>query len=593
MYQNLKGMKKTITILAMSLSGIFAYDASAQIIFRALEPANVAGSYSYTNPTDWSLTLTPPANAVENFAVLVDDGTALDSLGCNTLVNGAAVAGKIAFIYRGECNFSTKAKKAQDAGAVGIVIINNIPGEPVGMAGGTEGALITIPVMMIGQSTGALLRPSLDAGTLKVFMGSKLGKFPSDLGFMADDIIRPENFAMPSLLVQNVADYPVNLGGWVKNFGSNAQANSTLKATIKKGATIVYEQSASVASIASGDSAFIDLPTFTLPNSSVSEYVLTYLASSNNPDDDSSDNIITQSFHISDNVLSKSRFDFAANKPVTTAYNKLAEAPPALNNKIRWGILFETKEGGNVKAKSLKFSATLAAADSALSLQGEEITATLAEWNDDGDTEIQPNEVNDVAFGVYTYDANRKEETIEIPFEGPGGSTGYSLGDNMFYIVSITYENPGKSVFFGADNGLNYFETRNKYGFRINPLQDINASNPGAWNEFSMGTILSLSVQFEANNSSITENQSEFKLSAYPNPATEMVNITFGGSVSNSEVQVNVVDLAGRSIMNQQFNVTSENLVSVNTSNLANGSYFFKVSVNGQVVKSLPIVIAK
>jgi len=587
-------MKKTVTILAMSLSGIFAYDASAQIIFSALEPANVVSTYPQTNPTDWSADLDVTANAVEGFAVLVNDGTTGDSLGCNVLTNAAAVSGKIAFIYRGDCEFGRKAKRAQDAGAIGAVIINNIPGGPVGMAGGADGGAVTIPVMMISLETAAILRPYLDNGTLKVFMGSKLGKFPNDLGFLANDVIRPENFAMPSLLVQNVNNYPVHLGGWVKNFGANAQANSTLTATIKKGATTVYEESLAVASIASGDSSFIELPTFTLPNSSVSEYVLTYLASSDNADGDSSDNIITQSFHISDNVLSKSRYDFTANEPVAAAYNKLAEALPAENNKIRWGILFEAKEGSNVKAKSVKFSATLAVADSALSLQGEQITATLAEWIDqNANTEIEPAEVQDVAFGFYEYDSNRKEETIEINFEGSGGTNaGFSLENNKFYIASITYENAAKSVFFGADNALNYFETRNKYGFRINPLLDINSTS-ATWNEFEMGTILALSVQFEANNSSVSENPSELKLSAYPNPATEMVNITFGGAVSNSDVQVNVVDLAGRSIMNQQFNVTSQNVVSVNTSNLANGSYFFKVSVNGQVVKSLPIVIAK
>ena len=46
--------------------------------------------------------------------------------GCTAFTNAAAVAGKIAVIDRGVCLFVEKAKNAQNAGAVGVVIFNNV-----------------------------------------------------------------------------------------------------------------------------------------------------------------------------------------------------------------------------------------------------------------------------------------------------------------------------------------------------------------------------------------------------------------------------------------------------------------------------------
>ncbi len=88
---------------------------------------------------------------VEGLVVLADD-----TLACNALVNAGAINGKIALIYRGSCNFSVKALNAQNAGALGIIVINNVAGSPTAM-GGTDNS-ITIPAVMISNIDGALIR---------------------------------------------------------------------------------------------------------------------------------------------------------------------------------------------------------------------------------------------------------------------------------------------------------------------------------------------------------------------------------------------------------------------------------------------------
>src|SRR4029434_2788175 len=70
-----------------------------------------------------------------------------------------AASGKLAIIDRGTCTFSQKVANAKAAGAVGVLIINNVAGDPIAMAR-TEGFDDDLPAVMIGKNEGAALRAS-------------------------------------------------------------------------------------------------------------------------------------------------------------------------------------------------------------------------------------------------------------------------------------------------------------------------------------------------------------------------------------------------------------------------------------------------
>jgi minor extracellular serine protease Vpr len=77
--------------------------------------------------------------------------------GCSAI--STALTGKIALIDRGVCTFSTKVRNAQAAGAVGVLIVNNVAGDPTAMAhDGLE--FPTIPAAMLGRSEGNSIKPS-------------------------------------------------------------------------------------------------------------------------------------------------------------------------------------------------------------------------------------------------------------------------------------------------------------------------------------------------------------------------------------------------------------------------------------------------
>ena len=71
-------------------------------------------------------------------------------LACTPLsaANAAAVNGKIALIDRGVCGFVDKVKNAQNAGATGVIIVDNVAGSPPPDLGGAD-PTITIPAVRI------------------------------------------------------------------------------------------------------------------------------------------------------------------------------------------------------------------------------------------------------------------------------------------------------------------------------------------------------------------------------------------------------------------------------------------------------------
>ena len=74
---------------------------------------------------------------------------------CSALKNKDEINGNIAIINRGICFFFDKIKRAKDAGASAVIVVNNEGGPPIPM--GTSGGLIDIPAVMITRRDGLKL----------------------------------------------------------------------------------------------------------------------------------------------------------------------------------------------------------------------------------------------------------------------------------------------------------------------------------------------------------------------------------------------------------------------------------------------------
>ena len=107
------------------------------------------GDFNNFDPplTDVTYTTTTPAN------------------GCDPIAED--LTGQIALIRRGECTFTTKIRNAQEAGAIGVLVYNNVAGDPVAMAHDGTDPFPTIPAAMVGKAEGeAMALPG--SGTVSV-----------------------------------------------------------------------------------------------------------------------------------------------------------------------------------------------------------------------------------------------------------------------------------------------------------------------------------------------------------------------------------------------------------------------------------------
>lgn len=97
--------------------------------------------------------------------------------GCSPFTNAAAVAGNIAMVDRGTCGFIIKVKNAQNAGAIAVIVADNVAGGPPAGLGGAD-PTITIPSVRITQADGNTIKAHLGTGvnaTLGVNMAIRAG----------------------------------------------------------------------------------------------------------------------------------------------------------------------------------------------------------------------------------------------------------------------------------------------------------------------------------------------------------------------------------------------------------------------------------
>ncbi|HPF74100.1 MAG TPA: M36 family metallopeptidase [Xanthomonadaceae bacterium] len=112
--------------------------------------------------------------------VQVDDGAGTTTDGCEPLINALAVDAKIAFVDRGNCNFTVKALNAQNAGAIGMLLADNVAGSVQGM-GGTD-ASVTIPALRITLADGQTIKnagSTVNARMIREAVINREGSFDS------------------------------------------------------------------------------------------------------------------------------------------------------------------------------------------------------------------------------------------------------------------------------------------------------------------------------------------------------------------------------------------------------------------------------
>ena len=133
---------------------------------RVIAPGTIAGDY-FAQAASFGPAVTTPISGDVVAALDNADAAGPSTLdGCSAITNPAAVNGRIAIINRGTCEFSTKVYNAQQAGAIAVIVANNVATGLPGMGPGVDAPLVTIPSIGVQQSTGSGIRGELTAGAV-------------------------------------------------------------------------------------------------------------------------------------------------------------------------------------------------------------------------------------------------------------------------------------------------------------------------------------------------------------------------------------------------------------------------------------------
>lgn len=553
--------------------------------------------------------MTLDSNAISGCLVMVNDGTPglttigtppftvnSSSLSCDSTTFTQDLSGKIAVLYRGNCEFQLKAHNAQKRGAIGVIMINHT-GDAVGMSGGPIGENVTIPVWMIGEADGNELAACLDTVCTGVtaYFGVDAPLFADDIASSKPLMLMTESSAIPWDLARTGVEYPIDFGIWVYNSGWDAQNGVTVTVEVDRSGVVEFTNTSAALNFNAPDTTFIDsqyvdLGTYAPANWTIGTYTITYTIN-NAGDENLANNVFSYEFKLTNNedVYAKCRLD-ENNKPIhNTAYS--------LSNTIcgptfESCIVFKSSVAGtrNTQATGLTFSCK----PTGTTMTNELIEIKAYQW-DDSFTDINSpatyNSLTLLESATYTYaDNSENGMNIFLPF-----NNSIPLQNSQRYLFCVSNNSDSLRVGYDAyslnyyPEGLNYTTTINHYLQPISPVSDV-PCGPKEWYSAGFGydNTAAISVTMDIA-TGIDDVVNEEMAMPYPNPTTNYLTVPVRKNVKGN-VSIELVDLLGKIVLSENQLLNNEPL-KLNVSSISNGNYIAQLKFSNGTIDNFKISI--
>ena len=567
---------------------VMACTASAQFVL-VNSPGSIAGSYNYgtasfgaaVNSGSWTAD-----------CVFVDNGTATPTLGCGSVVNGAEVAGKIAFVDRGTCSFSEKAANAEAAGAIAVVIFNNAAGAgPMGM-GATAGFTVTVPVVSLSYEDGQAIRAELANGPVNMTIGNVI--FPNNIGTNRANVMNAPVGVIPVEQAE-ASLFSVTPAAVVLNLGTDDATNIAVDAKIEYSplggstTTEVYNESGTIALVAAGDTSEILGFADYVPVEGAGVYSIKYSVAAENPDNPlvQSDNEYTSQFVLSENIYCKGGWDLVENKQRTTIYRR-----PTSSTKYEFLAGFDMPVGVGYRLDSISFEIATNA-DSLAILEPGKVNAYIYEWIDaNNDSTAQTEEL--VILGYAPVDSFDDPSTrfgfVKVPIlEYVDFEEGYVVTeDNIKLFVGVRYEGD-EEVFFGFDEDYDqtiYFNTLAQTDIDL-PYIGVTSwdgsNKPDITNGFIfssngvfiLGAISTTLFVSKVESPSAEKTPIAASIEVFPNPTASFLTVETELLNNTRTVEYTIRDVSGRMVFSTEKDVNGTyDKAQFDVSRLAAGQYF-------------------
>lgn len=611
-------MLSTLTVSAQNMGNFetnwYADYVGARIAIT--EPQNIAGALAYNIANDGSGGTNEWGGAITTAMNNIDVVKADPYEACVPLTNGTAVSGKIALIMRGNCEFGAKALRAQQAGAVAVVIVNNVTGGPVGMGSGAQGTNVTIPVIMISDVDGAAINTALGSGVVKMSLSNWLSGAQNDIAILDGGVSQWHAQTVPLSQIQTGAGTPSTYegitGAVIGNFGTNPATNIKIKSTV------TFTPTGGSASVVNVDSVLYPGP-FNPGDSIISPFSktayslgnvsgngifdVTYDVTSDSTDDLPRDNKTSYSFAVTNNNFSKGRYDEQKGLPISNIGFAFATSVDFM-----WGPLYYINKGQH-SLDAVQFALSKTGGGD-MGTQGT-VNVLVWKWTDGSNGQATDNiivsgECQLVGAGGKVYqtgDTSGQFFTVPIG-DANNANNPVVLDDDSWYWITVSVP---INTFLACDGVVNYFP---RTWARANKTTDTTVE---AYSPVYNGTDASFtstatefpamfpfdrfnnpidSVRFSQQRSgsvpavpmllsphtvdvkNIGNANNPVVIDLYPNPATDVINISVELDKQVKDLYYTVLDANGRRIAEYNESNVSSSKYSINTENLAAGNYF-------------------
>jgi len=595
------------TFSAFAIASIFSAVALSGQAFIVNSPQEIGGGYEFA-AAGFGRTLTDSVWTADG--VFVNDGSAIPSESCNPLTNPGEIAGKIALIDRGSCEFGLKCLNAENAGAIAAVVINTAPGAgAIVMGAGLVGGQVTIPCVMIPYEVGQLIRNTmLNGQAVNISIGNLVPPPPpaNDLVVANVNVLVPSMGIVPASQVREAGDFVFTPGASVTNRGLNIAPNYKIDVAIVHTPwggppTEVYSESFS-----SGDEIMpatttdlVIFPDFdpVIAGTGAGIYDYSYTVSSDSIDNANFNNTASGSFTFSENLYSKATYDRNTGGPHLTA--TIGAGP------IEWLTLLEIPYGEGYKIDSVTFDIRLTP-----SLAGIPLYSQVYQWNDANDDSIlDEGELEIKGIGIYTFPEDETKDRVVLRLPYLDFDTFEEIGvvipgNDMKYVVGVRYEG-AEGVSLGFDSNIS-FERTFQWKTDNGTLTDLDIGVLDAV-EYLSGLPVIATIQetfdrvdakgiiFTSLISDVDEiaGVDEFEVNLFPNPVKGQLQVNVSFKEKAAFIEYYAFDAKGQLVLHKRSTDVFETVqAGFDTSGLPAGEYHLVVRTD-LGIQARPFIVAR
>ncbi len=405
--------------------------------------------------------------------------------------------------------------------------------------------------------------------------------------------------------------FPINFVGDIRNTGAQDQTNIVFDIDISKdGNQLLYEKKDfSVIQPDSSKENLIFEKSFTPSEKGL--YTGTYNVSASEVDFDVSDNKKVFNFEVTDSIFAKETGSTRGLAPVARLWTNGNPHSWAIGNVFHI-VNNQTAMGEPIVCKSISVGIS-----NPSKLGGQSLIVLLYKWDDsDHNGDANPGELTEVGIGAYDLTGEEdNDEIIEFVLEDSEEDDNelVNLEANQDYIAVLQYtdETPEittDNLLISASEAYNYraqiflntpddiavesSETSESKGFGVgeprygtvvavlNNTSETFIDLDYRTNFFRMyiTPVIRMKIVPQSNILSNIELSNENKMTIYPNPASDDIQVHIDLTQSVEDAQLDIVDLSGKVLLTNHLSKIKSRDLGINVSKLPEGVYHLQLT---------------